>query len=342
MGVKDFTKVFSATKKVDIKTIKNENLAVDAFYELFRSNSMQYAAGLTNPEGHSTLYLKIALENACRRKASGSNDIWCWDAREPRKTEDPKMETIKQRQEIKTKNLEEIAKLEKQIMKVKEMEAKMGVQELLKLDPTYENDLKVKQHEIEVLKARNPESQHFNTMVLNVQYILKMLGITMAIAEVGCDAEQLAAQLCREEKVEGVITADTDCLVYGAPKQYKKIVGESGKYNLYVLEDCLNEHKIEYEDMIKIATVLGCDLCDGTPRVGPKTVVAKVKDNKITYTETQIRAQKIFMDHTPKKYKLLTSECSNVGLDELCDWLVKKQGFKQDRIEKLLKPFYKV
>jgi 5'-3' exonuclease len=301
---------------------------------------MQYAAKLTNPDGEPTAHITIAFANAVKRKLLGCDDIWCWDSRDPRDKNDSKQKTLDDRAEIRRTNLDEIKRLTEELDKFRNLGKKISKQEMAKIDPTYETSLKNKEDQLAILKARNPEAQHFSNMIRDVQFLLTKLGIRMAIAPVGCDAEKLAAQLCREDMADGVLTTDTDSLAYGAPKQVKKIQGKPGKYDVYTLESCLKQHDITYKQFVEVATVLGCDFCTKTPGVGSATVIQKVKSGKIVFTDEQIEAQKRLMDHTAVKYEYFEPKCTNESLNELANWLVKKQGFNSERVAKTLKPFY--
>lgn len=340
MGIKDFVKVFTPTKQVNIKEIATEDLAVDAFLELFSASSMQHAAKLTNPAGEPTTHLTVALSNAVKRKALGADDIWCWDSRDPRKSDDPKQKTLADRAAIRKTNQEEIKKLDTEITKLKDLATKVDRKRLLQIDPTYDGSLKTKEAMLNVLKARNPGAQHFSNMVRDVQFILTKLGVRMAFAPVGCDGEKLAAQLCLENICDGVITKDTDAIAYGAPKQYKKVKGKPGIYDVIIAADCLKQHKITYHQLVEVCTVLGCDDADKTPGVGPATAVKRVREGSLTFTAEQKAAQIKFEDRTPVRYEYIENTCTNATLDELSEWLIKMQGFKTDRVEKALKPFY--
>lgn len=344
MGISDFTKVFKPTKQVTFKDMKDEDLAIDAFLELFSSSSMQHAAKLTNPAGEPTTHLTIALSNVVKRKMLGGDDVWCWDSRDPRKAEDTKQAVLADRALIRKTNQDEIKKLEQDITKLKDLASKVDRKRLLQIDATYDISLKTKEEQLSMLRARNPEAQHFSKMIRDVQFILTKLGVRYVIAPVGCDAEKLAAQLCLEDITDAVLTKDTDAIAYGAPKQYKKIssakAGKSGQYDMIVLDDCLKQHNISYHELVEISTALGCDFAPKTPGVGPATVVKRIKEKKIEFTPEQLAAQAKFEDRELVKYEYVENECTNESLDELYEWLVKVQGFRSDRIEKMLKPFY--
>lgn len=361
MGVKDATKTFKASGQVQLKDTAEEDYAVDAFIELFRTGSMQHIARLTNPAGEPTAHLTICLANVIKRKAIGGDDIWCFDSRDPRHADDPKQRTLDDRAEVRKNNEQEMKNIAKEITKLEEMAGKIKRDDLLKVDPTFDATLKSKRDEYEMLKARNPDARHFSKRIVDIMYILTKLGVRQAIAPPGVDAEKLGAFLTEQDIVDGVITTDTDSIFYGAKKQLKKKTAKaatktkdgkdnaavkSGTYDVYILEDCMAQYKnkdgkpLTRQQMAQIASVLGCDFCEGTRGVGAKTVVKKVLDGTIQYTKEQIAAQEKFLDDTPIKYEHIEPNCSNESLDELKDWLVKVQGFKLERVIKMLKPFY--
>jgi len=340
MGVHDFTKTFEPSEhETTLVKLKAEDYAVDAFPEMFRSTAMQYAAKLTNPKGEPTLHLTVALANACSRKASGCNDVWCFDSRDPRAKGDSKERTLITRDDIRKKNQTEIKTLERDISRLETLSKTVKRAELLALDPAFDSTLQSQREELAMMRARNPDKYHFSNMIRDVLYILTKLGIQHALAPPGCDAEKLAAQLAREGIVDGVITVDTDSTFYGCPKQIKKIAGKSGKYDVYVLADILKRYDITYQQYVEIASVLGCDFCEGVKGVGAKTVIRKVKSGEIKYTDEQIAAQKRFLDHTAVRYDYIDPVCTNASLDDLRKWLIEVQGFGADGVDKKLKAF---
>ena len=341
MGVHDFTKVVDPSEtETTLAKLAKEDYAVDAFPEMFRATSMQYAAKLTNPKGEPTLHLTVALANACNRKSHGCEDIWCFDSRDPRAKGDTKEKTLLSRDEIRKKNIAEMRRQEQEIDKLVALAKTVKRAELLALDPTFDISLQTKREELAMMRARNPDKHHFSSMIRDTLFVLEKLGIQYALAPPGCDAEKLAAQLGREGLVDGVITVDTDSTVYGNKNQIKKIAGKSGKYDVYVLADILKKYEITEQQFAEVASVMGCDFCDKTDGVGAKTVIRKVKEGRIKYTDEQVAAQKKFLDHTPVKYDYFNPTCTKRSLDELRKWLIEVQGFGEDGVDKKLRGFY--
>lgn len=340
MGIKDFVKVFASVGTATYKDYKDEPLAVDSFIELFRSGSMQHAAKLTNPQGEPTLHLRTVFSNATKRKSLGGRDVWCFDSRDPRDVNDPKTKTLEARAQIRRTNLDEIAALATEIERLESMAAKTSKEKLAKIDPTFDITLVAKRDQLEMLKARNPEAQHFSSRIRDVQFILSKLGVAMVIAPPGCDAEKLATHLQRDGVVKGVISTDTDCIAYGSRTMLKKISGKSGRYDVYTLKACMKQHSLTYRQLVQVCVALGCDFADKVEGVGPKTVVNKVKQKLITWTPEQRAAIKKFMNRESVEYETIESECTDESLDELTEWLVTTQGFKRETVEKTLQPFY--
>ncbi len=347
MGVKDFSKTFKAVRRVTFadEAVREMDLAVDAYLELFRSTTMQHAARLTNPQGEPTLHLNITLANATKRKINGGDDIWVFDSRDPRSVDDIKNTEIERRKAVRATNMEEIKRVEQRIHRLEDMVKATPRARLLQVDPTFEATLEAERDQLEKLRARNPNEQHFSNMIRDVQFILTKLGVRLAIAPAGSDAEKICAQLCREDVVDGVITTDTDALAYGSPRLIKKVSGKkaggrSGIYDMYEIDDILKQNDITYEQFVDVCVVLGCDFAPGTRGIGAATVIRKVKAGTVALTEAQEAAKARFMDRTVVKYQYIENKMTTVSLDELTTWLVRVQGFNPERVEKILRPLY--
>jgi 5'-3' exonuclease len=338
MGVKDFTKVFKPVRTVTFKDIKDYDVAVDAFIELFRSASMQYAAKLTNPAGEETLHLSVTLANAVKRCVLGCDDIWVFDSRDPRAADDTKQATLAARADVRANNTAAADKLAAEITKLDVLAARMPRAQLLKIDAAFDATLSAKREQLAILKSRTMDAPHFSGMIRDVQYVLRCLGVRVAVAPAGVDAEMLAAQLTRENIVDGVISTDTDTIPYGATRLYKKCRGPGGKYDEYVLAECLKQHAVTYAELVTLCTALGTDFCQKSPGVGPATVVKKFRT--LEYTDEQKKAQAKFMNFKKVKYEFIASNRTTASLDELKTWLTVKQGFNRERLDKMLAPLY--
>ena len=105
------------------------------------------------------------------------------------------------------------------------------------------------------------------------------------------------------------------------------------------MNDILSQESITIDQLIEIGISLGCDFAEKVPRVGPKTVVKKVKDGNIDYSDKQKAAMEYF------KKDVNIPDYINAGvlmtiksIDTLKKWLTEEQSFDVARIDKVLKP----
>lgn len=319
MGVKNFTHIF---KPVAVVKSIDHPVAVDTFVQIFSASSMQYAANLTNSRGESTLYIKITLANALKRLNKG--DIWVWDSGHDLNS--IKSKALRQRTDLKNVANDEIGKLRTEIEEISHTDfSALGL--------SSEELVKQKNAELNILLSRNPDGNLFRRMCRDIHFILSSLGVTMVTAPRNSDAEQVCAQLCREGLVQGVISTDTDTIIYGAPKLYKKVPGKP-EYAVYDYDDCLKQHDLTPKQLVDVALAMGCDFCEKTPRIGEKTVIQKVKSGSINFTQEQELARERF---APKdlKYTVEKNTINNKSVEDLKKWLVDEHDFNALVVEKM-------
>jgi hypothetical protein len=333
MGINNFSSVFEKKGPFSLADLRTKSFAIDVYNMLFMNFSLQHTAQLTDPEGNPTLHIVSTLKIALKLLKLGIKTVWCFDSRDPRNMDDPKMTTIEKRRAIRERNLEEIRKLETEIEEFQNLAQRFSHEQLLKLDATYDVTFQEKKDKLEILRSRNPETQQFSQFVQDVEFMLTKLGLSYAVAPVGIDAEQLGAQLCIEKQVDGVMTSDPDALVYGAPFIVKKVPKQTDKYDIYNRKDCLKQYDITSRQFAEIAVALGCDFAPKVPGVGKSTVVRRVKNGEIEFNDEQKRAIKLFLKKS-KPGEIKTNTRTADSINELIDWLVVKKGFKKDRLVK--------
>jgi 5'-3' exonuclease len=349
MGIKDFSKVFSKSSEINIKDFPpGEDYAYDAYIELFKNASMQFTAKLTNPAGEPTAHINICLMNVLKRIIQGGDDVWVFDSRDPRKADDPKKYILEKRADQRDHQAELNKALKDEITKLEELAAKTSKEQILALYPKFDEALAEKKLKLEKEECRTGTCNYFAPMVRDIQFILDCLGVEYIIAPSGVDSEQVCAHLCAKGRVDGVITTDTDTLVYGAKKILKKQRGKPGtkpkpgQYDVYVLDDCLKQYNLTRQQLAEIATILGCDFAPKTDKVGAGTVIAKYRKG-IDLTDEQKKAVDVFMrDISNLEMQKFQPECSLESISKLQDWLVNQQGFKLDRVIKLLDPIREI
>ena len=127
-----------------------------------------------------------------------------------------------------------------------------------------------------------PSRKHFNIL----KNILEEYNIQYVIAD-KIEAEQLAVKICKEYSFDGVLSPDSDVLIFG----YNVIQYDKGDYFIYYLDEILKEMDITLSDLCIIGIILGCDFCEKTEKIGPKRVLKKFKDIKLPKAENILTIQ---------------------------------------------------
>lgn len=103
-------------------------------------------------------------------------------------------------------------------------------------------------------------------------------GGAVAVVVAPQDAEAHCAALCQagnDNPCWGVVTEDTDCLAFGAPRQIRGCGGDALCYpsiaglTLYTLEDVLAGFGWSHATFIDFCILSGCDYTVGIPGIGP-------------------------------------------------------------------------
>jgi flap endonuclease-1 len=342
MGIKEFTKVFTPTLSETSleKQVKGKRVVVDGFSEVWRAYlGMGNISGLTNKVGESTQHINIVLCNTIKILISGSKSlVWVFDTR----ASDLKEGEQTKRKNAKSKAQDEQDKVESQIAQIKVQVADMNHDDIKEIFGDYDQHMSDLLSKFERLKTRTFKGIG-GRMVDDIKFLLDCFGIPYINAPEGIEGEQIAGKMCRNNLADVVITNDTDSPLFGCASILKKIPKKSGKYDLYILEDILKQEDITMDQLIEIGVCLGCDFAEKVPRVGPKTVVKKVKTGSIEYSDKQQTA----MDYFKKDCEVPSPvNCETVmtkqSLDTLKKWLVDEQSFASDRMEKALKPLYDI
>jgi 5'-3' exonuclease len=356
MGIHGFAELFEKSDEKNITELKNVDFAIDAYVQVFRNASKQYAANLTNSKGENTLYINIALQNILKGIALGRDDIWVFDNRDPRKTADPKQHILAERKEQKNTRMEKLQKIDEEIKKFEALEAKTTIEKILVLDPNYITKMAELRLKRSKLESEKDCGKYFDPMVRNLQFILRCLGVRMTVAPNGIDSEQACALLSQLKMVDYIMTTDTDTLLYGGTKMLKQKAKKTGKqllspeekqtkpgtFEVWILEDVLKQQTINgknltQDDLIKIGVIIGCDFAPKTKGIGPGTVMKKLSE--IELTPEQLTAIEIFKHKIKiEDIEIETPDCTLDTIKELETWLVNEQNFKAERVEKMLQP----
>ena len=96
---------------------------------------------------------------------------------------------------------------------------------------------------------------------------------TTAISE----AEAYSSYLCIHDKVNAVLSEDTDVLAYGAPLFLTKIDTMNDTVVCINYQKMLDELEMTKETFIDLCIMLGCDYNTNIPKIGPEKSYALLK-----------------------------------------------------------------
>ncbi|XP_050525670.1 flap endonuclease GEN-like isoform X1 [Daktulosphaira vitifoliae] len=118
---------------------------------------------------------------------------------------------------------------------------------------------------------KNMIRSRLNSLQKQCELLFKIMGVT-SIYSPG-EAEKLCAVLNKNGIVNGVITQDSDCFLYGARIVYRNFVATgSGSIDVYQMEVIEDKLKMGRNKMIAMSLLCGCDYDDkGVNGVGKET-----------------------------------------------------------------------
>lgn len=118
-----------------------------------------------------------------------------------------------------------------------------------------------------LLKARRDAEEVTETMINDVQELLKRFGIPFITAPM--EAEAQCAKLYSMGMVDGIITDDSDCFLFGGSRVYKNMFNQKQYVECYIAEDIEHKCGLDREKLIELALLLGSDYTEGIKGIGP-------------------------------------------------------------------------
>lgn len=108
-------------------------------------------------------------------------------------------------------------------------------------------------------------------MIYDVQDLLARFGIPFITAPM--EAEAQCAELELIGLVDGIITDDSDCFLFGGDRIYKNLFNEKNFVECYQDGDISEELGLTRYNMIELAILLGSDYTDGLKGIGKVTAM---------------------------------------------------------------------
>jgi flap endonuclease-1 len=312
MGVKDLFKIpvtnedhpahketlGNAGEKIELSALVGHRVCVDMSDYIYNSLlAMEHISALTDTEGNPTSHILRIFNTVQMLHKAGAKQVWVADSRRPNKFK--RFEADKRR-ESRQKGKDEGDEKRAFVMTGKH------VQDIMKL--------------------------------------LSLMGITYIEAPEGIEAEHYGAFMTSgpigDRYCTYMLSADSDVLMFGGNllrhSTEKSPSGKSKKtlYRVYELEDVLNALDVTQDEFLKIAVCLGTDFQkEKIKGVGPKTVVAKVKNNKVTIPDDLKEVMEYYKSDPPTD----GADIHESALDEngLRTYLLSV-GFAEEKISKAI------
>ncbi|ODV93246.1 hypothetical protein PACTADRAFT_51863 [Pachysolen tannophilus NRRL Y-2460] len=108
-------------------------------------------------------------------------------------------------------------------------------------------------------------------MIDDIKDLLKRFGIPYTTAPM--EAEAQCAELLSLKLVDGIITDDSDCFLFGGDIIYKNMFNEKNYVECYMVDDIERDLGLNREKLIELAILLGSDYTEGINGVGKVTAM---------------------------------------------------------------------
>jgi flap endonuclease-1 len=285
----------SISTEVPLSKLKGYRFCIDASGMIYSSIlAMSHVTALTDSEGNTTSHINTILSKILMLDAAGISQIWIFDS--------PILNPIK----------------------AKELEARRA----------------------KAYKSTDPKVQFRMTTkhVDDIKTLLTNMGVAWVVAPTGIEAEQYGAWMTKGDIPDNrfcqyMMSYDSDVLGFGGnlirPYQKPSATGKSKRviYQLYELSEILDNTQLTYEQFLIMCVAMGTDFCDKTPRIGVKTVISAVKENKIELTSQQHAVIDYYK--TTASENEVDTNFSEYNKDKLVSYL-KSKGFNEARLNERL------
>ncbi len=190
-------------------------------------------------------------------------------------------------------------------------------------------------------------------MIGEVKTLLDFMGLPWVQAP--SEGEAQASAMCRDGTVNGVVSQDYDCLLFGASRVLRnfaangrrKLPGKSFYVNvtpeILDLSDILETNGISQEQLIDIGIMIGTDFNKGLERVGAKTALKLVKKHGDIFSVLKERNQEIpnleevrnlFLNPPYEKAEIVKTVKPDIR--GITGFLCEERGFSAARIQPYL------
>ncbi|KAF7186300.1 DNA repair protein rad13 [Pseudocercospora fuligena] len=138
----------------------------------------------------------------------------------------------------------------------------------------YEKELKQLRNQQK--KDRRDADEVTQTMIQECQALLRLFGLPYITAPM--EAEAQCAELVHLGLVDGIVTDDSDCFLFGGTRIYKNMFNQAKFVECYLTSDLEKEFDLTREKLISIAQLLGSDYTEGLHGVGAVTALEIISE----------------------------------------------------------------
>lgn len=335
MGIKKFSQAFTARGTMTLKNLAGLTLGIDAMTELYSAAlGMKTVTALTDRYGKPTIHINCLLAKIIEFHLCGINQVWVFD-HDGDAAQNEQFHNPAKMAELAKRNARRAAAREK----LKEVREQTGQ---LFSDSDEEETARASQQ----AQQSSLEKQTFSVsreMINDVKLMLNCLNIRYVESPAGYEGEQVASILNAAGVLDGVYSGDTDPIAFGATNLYRKNRVDKKIYH-YSQEDIFEQiakhtklKKVNIDDLLRIAVMLGTDFAAKTPRVGPKTVF-KWMGLALTSDQKQAILQfKKSLDPTTVVIKNADrTPFIDCAYQDLTDWLVAERSFSLKKVKSWL------
>jgi DNA excision repair protein ERCC-5 len=138
----------------------------------------------------------------------------------------------------------------------------------------YERELKQLRNQQK--KDRRDADEVTHIMITECQALLRLFGLPYITAPM--EAEAQCAELVRLGLVDGIVTDDSDCFLFGGTRIYKNMFNQAKFVECYLTSDLEKEFDLTRDKLISVAHLLGSDYTEGLPGVGPVTALEIISE----------------------------------------------------------------
>lgn len=250
-----------------------------------------------------------------------------------------------------------------------EMKVKHNVPSLIGLKITEEQLFQER-----VLKAKRDSDEVDQTMINDVQELLKRFGLPYITAPM--EAEAQCAELYQLGLVDGIVTDDSDCFLFGGLRIYKNMFNQKQYVECYFAEEVSHKVGLDRTKMIELALLLGSDYTTGVKGIGPvlameilaefgdlklfkawydehkhltkkdpqdsstkKTLLSRIRNGKL-FLPDSFPDQVVFDAYTKPEVESDDSafKWGVPNLDQIRSFLMYNVGWSQDRVDEVMIP----